>query len=174
MPHLARPDPLSSELAPGACTVHFCALGFGNLTCLINDPVLSPAEAAATFAAHANAASSGRASSSGGGGGAAGGTGGGTGGQQLRLLLPPNADLVVVLVNGLPLPLVVTTRQLAAGEEVAMAYGGRYWAAWVAQKEVVALGGVGGAAAGAAGSAGAAAGAPDGAAGAAGGATSWW
>jgi hypothetical protein len=47
---------------------------------------------------------------------------------------PANVDLVVVLVNGLPVPLMVTTRPIAAGAEVSMSYGKAYWTAWACLK----------------------------------------
>ncbi|KAF8063763.1 hypothetical protein HT031_003620 [Scenedesmus sp. PABB004] len=43
---------------------------------------------------------------------------------------PANAEVVVVLVNGLPLPLLVAGRAVRAGEELGMSFGPRYWDVW--------------------------------------------
>eukprot|EP00775_Hariotina_reticulata_P003156 gene3156-3433_t len=42
VPHLASMDPYASDLAPNPPQLYFCALSFGNLTCLANDPCLDP------------------------------------------------------------------------------------------------------------------------------------
>lgn len=42
VPHLAGTDPYTSDLAPNPPQLYFCALSYGNLTCLANDPCLDP------------------------------------------------------------------------------------------------------------------------------------
>ena len=53
-------------------------------------------------------------------------------------LAPPNVGIVVLLVNGLPLPLLVTLRAAAAREELCWMYGEKYWDAWTKLRNVFA------------------------------------
>jgi hypothetical protein len=78
--------------------LYFCALGFGNLTCLVNDPAQSPAAAAA--------------------------------GSEIADASAANVGLCVVLVNGLPLPVLMATKDIKQGQELLCNYGKGYWQTW--------------------------------------------
>lgn len=78
--------------------LYFCALGFGNLTCLVNDPVLDPMAAAAS--------------------------------ADADCVADANVEMCVVLVNGLPMPVLVTTQEVKRGQEVLCSYGRPYWQMW--------------------------------------------
>jgi hypothetical protein len=45
---------------------------------------------------------------------------------------------VVLLVNGLPLPLLVTTRGMRTGDQVCYSYGAAYWQAWAGLRAQIA------------------------------------
>ena len=78
--------------------LYYCALSYGNLTCLVNDTLAHP-QLVSPF-------------------------------PQVDSIAPPNADLVIVLIGGLPVPFLVAVRLIKAGHEVCYAYGPAYWNAW--------------------------------------------
>jgi hypothetical protein len=101
---------MSTTCSRNTHTLYFCALGHGNLTCLANDPLIDPMAASLAAAA---APSSGTWESA-----------------DHPSIGPANVSVIVVLLNGLPLPLLVTTRGLKAGDQVCYSYGASYWHAW--------------------------------------------
>lgn len=110
VPVLQADDPSGSTPSGTRHTLYFCALGYGNLTSLVNDPVLDPYAAAAACAPAA---------------------------ADCERLMPPNVDILVVLLNGLPLPLLVTTRPIKLGEQICYAFGRGYWSVWVELQRAV-------------------------------------
>lgn len=94
-------DPAAPNQLRTRPLLYFSALGFGNLTCLVNDARLDVAAEE----------------------GAAGGAG-------RKLAAPVNCALVVAVVCGAPVPLLVTTLPLASHQELLISYGDDYWAAW--------------------------------------------
>lgn len=103
VPFLATDDPYGKVLASNAPMLYLCALGFGNLTCLVNDPALNPMAAAL--------------------------------GADAAAIAMPNVDLCVVLVNGLPLPVLISTREIRQGQELLCSYGKGYWQTWHSMRE---------------------------------------
>ncbi|KAF6260105.1 hypothetical protein COO60DRAFT_1509388 [Scenedesmus sp. NREL 46B-D3] len=120
VPVLEGADPAGTACSHTAHTLYFCALGHGNLTCLANDPLIDPLSAAAASISSGAASLTAAAASASSAWDAA----------HHPRIGPPNVRVVVVLVNGLPLPLLVTTRQLQAGDQVCYSYGAAYWHAW--------------------------------------------
>jgi hypothetical protein len=113
VPTLEGSDPLGTTCSRSAHTLYFCALGHGNLTCLANDPLIDPLAASLAAAAAASSSSS-----------------SGWDAADHPRIGPPNVAVTVVLLNGLPLPLLVTTRGIKAGDQVCYSYGAAYWHAW--------------------------------------------
>lgn len=103
VPFLATNDPYGKALASNAPVLHLCALGYGHLTCLVNDAIKDPMSAAA--------------------------------GLETINTAAPNVELCVVLVNGLPLPVLISTRQIKQGQELLCSYGKNYWQTWCSLRE---------------------------------------
>lgn len=112
VPFLATDDSYGKVLASNPPMLHLCALGFGNLTCLVNDPLLNPTSGAAT--------------------------------TELEQIAPPNVELCMVLVNGLPLPVLITIQQVQRGQELCCSYGREYWQVWCQLKAAAAAAVTGG------------------------------